>query len=58
MNYQLEEKKPCPFCKSENLDGSVEHDDGYQVFCCDCGAGGPGAATTVEAHLKWNDRYL
>ena len=43
-SYQptIDEKlKPCPFCKSTDLEVTNTHTPCYRVYCCGCDAEGP-----------------
>jgi Lar family restriction alleviation protein len=52
------EIKPCPFCKSDDVDlsscGGFKDGDEYWVMCMNCLAEGPVARSEEEAVLPWN----
>lgn len=47
--------KPCPACKSDNLDlGQSIFSGKWSRFCAACGTGGPAADSKSDAEAKWN----
>lgn len=47
--------KPCPFCRSKNVELNIrEGDVGGAVMCNGCGAGGPTQVTKQRAASRWN----
>ena len=48
---------PCPFCQATQEDGGDRVDeDGWSVFCEECGASAPHAPTWKDAVTAWNTR--
>ncbi len=48
--------KPCPFCKSENIELAPRVGFPVQIQCCNCGALGPLKLTGREAEATWNSQ--
>ena len=47
---------PCPFCAGKEAETSSNGMESHFVYCCECGAEGPGCVTEVSAILRWNAR--
>lgn len=56
----MKELKPCPFCRSTNIDFAGAHGESLGQFCCvDCNASvGPELQTKEESVKRWNRRSL
>jgi len=55
----VENLKPCPFCKSTNLDWWKDESYDkihYYIFCVDCLARGGEGLTHSQADIFWNTR--
>ena len=55
--------KPCPFCRSDRLEGRNHPVEGlmvvlvfHQVACLECGAAGPPTLGAGKAVHRWNER--
>jgi len=48
--------KECPFCGVTNAEPQEQEEDGYRVWCCECGALGPPGNTEEESIAAWEQR--
>lgn len=56
----MQDIKPCPFCRSEDVATSNTVEEGTEgygyVECHNCGAQGPFVLGELDAIIKWNER--
>jgi len=50
------EPKPCPFCKSKDLELGLNRERGQFVSCKNCLASGPYGKSGIEVIEVWNKR--
>lgn len=48
--------KPCPYCKSEDVECANICGHAHQVVCNNCGATGPSHATKHKVGDLWSDQ--